>query len=131
MNFSKYIGLPYKNLGRDFDGVDCYGILFLIFKEERNIILPDFTELKYDKDWYKSENHIIDNIYNWEVVNPPYKVFDGLIFYGGCNNTVANHIGMMINDNSFIHISDKYSSKVDRLSDYWIYRIYKGMRYIG
>ena len=132
MNFEKYINLPYKNLGRDFDGIDCFGLLYLIFKEERNILLPDFTELKYDKDWFTKENHILDNIPEYFTkVNEPYRMFDVPIFYGGCSKEVANHIGMFIDDFRFIHISEQYSSRIDRFNEYWKSRFYGVMRYNG
>jgi len=40
-----YIGIPYVDKGRDYNGVDCFGVLRLIFKEHTNIILPDHREL--------------------------------------------------------------------------------------
>jgi len=36
----KYIGLPYRVGGRDFDGVDCWGLLYLVYRDEFNIHLP-------------------------------------------------------------------------------------------
>ena len=59
INFSKYINLPYKNLGRSFDGVDCYGLIWLIYKGELGIELPDFTELCYSQRWYKEKKDSI------------------------------------------------------------------------
>ena len=130
MNFSEYINIPYKNLGRSKEGCDCFGIIWLVFKEKRNIILPDFTDLKYTNEWYRQhENHILENLWDvWGVVNEPYKVYDGIIFYHE-KMKVANHIGMIIDDGKFIHVSQKFPSRVDKLNPYWRSRIYKVMRY--
>ena len=39
-----YVGkIPYKFGGRDWDGVDCYGLAKLIYKEHYNIDLPDWV----------------------------------------------------------------------------------------
>jgi cell wall-associated NlpC family hydrolase len=39
---NRYIGKPYKYGGRDIDGMDCYGLLVLIFKERYSTNLPDW-----------------------------------------------------------------------------------------
>lgn len=133
MIFNKYIELPYKNLGRDFDGVDCFGLLYLIYRKERNISLPDYTELKYDKEWYKNENHILDNINDdWIEVSKPFKLYDALIFYNiGWKSQIANHIGMYIGEQKFLHILEDRSSTINRLDPYWSSKLFKGMRFVG
>lgn len=41
----KYIGLPYKDFGTDFDGVYCWGLAQLVYKNELNINLPSYDEI--------------------------------------------------------------------------------------
>lgn len=133
MNLNKYIGIPYKDLGRDLDGLDCFGLVYCIFRYERNITLPDYTELKYSRGWYKTENHIIDNINDdWKDVDKPYRLYDSLIFYNiGHNYGIANHIGMYIDNNKFIHILEDQTSSINRLDQFWSSKLYKVMRFIG
>ena len=40
---NRYIGKPYKYGGRDVTGLDCYGLVKLIYKEQYNQNLPDWT----------------------------------------------------------------------------------------
>jgi len=129
MNFNKFIGLPYKNMGRDFDGVDCIGLGILIYKTVLNKTFPDFSDVKYSQDWYKnSENHLIYNIDQvLTPINPPYKRFDGLLLYNG-TKVVVNHIGFWIGDGKFIHIYEGTTSRVDRLSGYWESKLHKAVR---
>jgi len=131
MNLNKYVNLPYKNLGRDFDGVDCYGLCVLIYKDYLNIDIPDYANLSYSQDWYKKEeNHVLSNI-NWlDKVEQPYKRFDGLLLYNG-TKVVVNHIGLYMEDNKFIHISEGGRSKVDRFRGYWESKLYSGVRFIN
>jgi len=130
MNFNEYINLPYKNLGRDKLGVDCYGLIKLPYKDKLGIDLPDFTELLYEEGWYRKENHILENIWDdWVEVQYPYKIYDILLFYSYELKTVVNHIGILIGEGKFLHISSKYSSRVDRLEQYWKSRLYKVLRH--
>jgi len=133
-NFSEFIDLPYKNLGRDFDGVDCYGIVHLIYKTVKNITLPDFTELKYGIDWYKKgEDHILDNVgamnkKYFDIVEFPYKPFDLLLFK--VTNNIVNHCGMYVGDMCFIHILENRTSMISRLDDrVWERKFYLAARY--
>jgi len=141
MNFSKYIGLPYKNKGRNFNGVDCYGIVYLIYKEEKNINLPDFSDINYCSTWFKDnknkENHILDNLYRvWNISNSidkPYNSFDVMLFYSSPTKEVVNHCGLYIGDNKFISIQEQgaATSAISRFSGYWESKLYKAIRYKG
>lgn len=39
-----YVGLPFRPLGRGRDGVDCWGLLCLVYRERFRIRLPDWIE---------------------------------------------------------------------------------------
>jgi cell wall-associated NlpC family hydrolase len=40
---NRYIGIPYKYQGRNIDGLDCWGLVKLIFKERYSINMPDWA----------------------------------------------------------------------------------------
>jgi probable lipoprotein NlpC len=129
----QYINLPYKNMGRDFNGVDCYGLAYLIFEEERGIQLPDFTDINYTIGWSEDgENYIVDSIYDkWSEVELPYQLFDCILFYKNANRSIVNHIGVYIGSNKFIHIILRKRSEINRLDKLWNNRIYKVLRFKG
>lgn len=53
-NIERFIGLPYKFLGTDFNGVDCIGLCQLFLNEHHiPIIIRDGRPIT--KDWYLKE----------------------------------------------------------------------------
>lgn len=137
-NFDKYIGIPYKHLGKDFDGVDCYGLLMLIFREELGLELPDFTSLQYSKGLSEKEDaHVLVSCIDkyrdqrWKIVKPPLRRFDAVVFWGGCSKSVANHIGLMIDPEKFIHIKENTPVIVSHLDDRIMRSLHIAVRYIG
>jgi len=38
-----YVGIPYKHGGRDWDALDCYGLVKLVYQEEYGIVLRDWA----------------------------------------------------------------------------------------
>lgn len=136
MNFEKYINIPYKHLGRDFSGVDCWGLVYLVYKEEKSISIPDLSELHYTSGLEGDSPNFIPTIldkYNDKIiqeVKEPTRLLDIILFYGGCGNySVANHVGLFIGDDKFLHATDTSTSRVNKLQGYHSKKIYKVLRY--
>lgn len=63
MTFDRYVGLPWLEGGCGFDGVDCWGLLSLFYREERGIELnpysmdqrPEVDAEAMDTGWEKAE----------------------------------------------------------------------------
>ena len=94
MGYERYLGIPYKHLGRDRSGIDCYGLLLLYFKEEFNIDLLDWW---YEADWSKKgANYFIErSAMMSQRVQSPLK-HDVVLFYTDIKNKVTNHAGIVV-----------------------------------
>jgi len=134
MNFSKYVGIPYKDKERSFNGVDCFGVCHLIYKEELGINLYEFIEyVEYDvydpEDSHKVIHQKIPKILTiLDEVSKPFRVFDIMLFYKSAKKDIVNHIGVYIGDNKFIHAVENRESMVSRLRGYYESKIYKVLR---
>jgi cell wall-associated NlpC family hydrolase len=131
IDFSKYVNLKFKYKGRDFNGVDCYGLVWLVLKNERQIELPEY---EYSKKWYlEGKNYIVEiknDIANWGSTDiDKIKPFDVILFYNSPNKIVVNHMGLYIGNNKFIHVNESHNSLLDSLDGMWCSKIYAVMRY--
>jgi probable lipoprotein NlpC len=131
--WTKYINIPFKDLGRDSSGADCYGLIALIFKKECNVDIPDYTELLYGKERKCLKNKKDDKLeslgFSW-VEDNKLKPFDVLLFNKSCGAEITSHIGLYIGHGKFIHVLEDFPSMIERLDNtFWKSRYYGAMRW--
>lgn len=105
LDLKKYMGIPYAHQGRTREGLDCWGLIRMIFQDELGIDLMDIEDLgkvSYDLKWSRQgEDYFMENYAkNWERVQDP-EPFDVPLFKNG--RGVANHVGVMVDLKSFLH----------------------------
>ena len=96
----KYLKIPFVFNGRDWSGCDCYGLVRLIWGTELGRWLP-----KYQYEDNKSAQSDVNSFSGEKSVkvNAGFKKFDVVIMR---SVRYGFHIGMMINDNKFIHTDE-------------------------
>lgn len=47
MDLNQFVGIPWKEHSASHDGCDCWGLLYLVYKEKFGIVLPLFHD-RYD-----------------------------------------------------------------------------------
>lgn len=99
--YNKYKNIPFKEKGRDENGVDCWGLVFLIYKNELGIELPDYL-FDYDTtDQRAVLSKLIEEEKSskWETVETP-KEFDVVVLR---MRGVPMHVGVVTKKNYMIH----------------------------
>lgn len=115
-----FLGVPYKHKGRDLNGLDCYGLVILLYRERGYEVLD--IEADYDEDWrWKGKDYFIENYHKqWIKLDRP-KYLDTVLFKN--NKGVAIHGGICLNNGRFIHTC-KAGTVISRWTDpIWLQKI--------
>jgi hypothetical protein len=107
--FDQYVGLPYLDHGRDRKGLDCWGLLRLIYQEQANIVLPTYS---YDtaEDRETAARIIAGNEEPWyEIAEEDVLPLDAVLMKRA---GVECHIGVITRRHYVLHIGLDYNDSV-------------------
>jgi len=112
---TKYVGIPYKNKGRTYEGVDCWGLVRIVYKDEYDVHL-----LSFSSDY----ENATDGEAVKEVVRKGKALFEYtekcIPEYGdiGVFNMMGNpcHVGIYIGKNKILHVLKGTNSVCENLS---------------
>lgn len=103
---SKYLRIPFKEHRRDFSGCDCGGLVWLVYKEELGIELPDWregytsTQIEHGAELESTLSTMLgENGHEVDLQN--MQPFDVIAFR---INGLPMHVGIAINNHYFMHI---------------------------
>lgn len=132
MDYSKYIGLPFVKGGRYLKrdgGLDCYGLVALVYEQEKGLLLPDYQGIFLGEGNYEE---CTSTIYE----SPTYKDFievqnekegDILLFTVG---GYPVHITICIGNNLMLHTTKDTGSVVENYRGLkWKRRYHSAYRY--
>ena len=127
MQIADFIGLPYKPKGRNFSGVDCYGVAYLFQREIMGNEVPSYAENYSDPDARGSvANAIVSNAGNWLAVDTPER--GDVILFNLLGLPV--HCGVYVGDGDFLHSLKGTQTCIERLDSItWSKRIYRIIRW--
>lgn len=130
---AEFVGLPWKDLGRERDGVDCYGLYRLALKYAAGIDLPAYTE-----DYISAlELAEIGALLKGELAKPPWhriepgseREFDLALFHRG---RFEAHVGMVIQRPRMLHVCEGLDSHLaDYTTSEWRPRLVGFYRHAG
>ncbi|MBG95136.1 MAG: hypothetical protein CL793_07780 [Chloroflexi bacterium] len=96
---SSYIGIPYQNRGRDREGIDCYGLVVLVFREVFGVRLTSFDDFDIESPdihqvWDDSRRSEWVRVADEDV--RPGDVVDAILMR-------IPHCGIVVDTNRMIH----------------------------
>lgn len=97
----KIIGVPWINRGKSFEGVDCYGLVWLYYKEVLDITLPayecagEYTNEEFINHWQTG----IDTG-NWQETQRPER--DGIVLTAYRGDRPC-HVALVIDSVNVLH----------------------------
>lgn len=106
---NKYIGIPFLDKGRDTNGIDCWGLTRLVYKQEYNIDLPNFGTDYEANDTERMQDLLAQYKEGWEKIDTPVEGCIVLFNIFG----VESHMGIAISDTHFLHAREKYTSAIE------------------
>ena len=112
MNLDDYIGLPFAERGRDRSGLDCWGLLALIYREQIGIELPSFAEAyTTTQDGEALSDLIAGNLGPWrDVVRGSERVGDGVLM---TLSGQPRHVGIVAAPGRVLHIERGMGSIIE------------------
>ncbi len=114
-----YSGIPYKSKGRSLIGVDCWGLVRLVFSKEADIELPLHTEID-PSEGLKAARALKDALTSetWLEVKYDPLPFDVVLMRNDYRaGGIATHVGIMVFPQILLQTETATGSYLMELSD--------------
>lgn len=108
----KYIGLPFREHGRDRNGVDCWGLVRIVLEEEFGIILPCYATHYRDTKQAGKISQIVGEEKQWWASVPPGQEQPGDVVLIRMRGQ-PTHVGVVIGDNAMLHVAQGIDSAIE------------------
>lgn len=116
--WNKYVGIPYVHKGRSTSGLDCYGLILLVYREEFGIMLCDYL---YDDPAKSSPKSVMDEGMSNAVWSPvPHEQLGDVAVYSLMGNPF--HTTMILPRGYMLHCMCQSGVVIERTSSSWTSR---------
>ena len=109
-NISELIGIPWTDLGRDKNGLDCFGLVLKVY-EKFGISIPDVCVSTYACKQVDKEINKAKKI--WIKVDTPTAP---CVLAIKENGPLIRHLGVYIGNGKFIHSRIQTGVTIERIS---------------
>lgn len=112
----RFVGIPYVPHGRDYAGADCWGILFLYYRDVLGTPVPAYSA---EMDAREFKHGAIAPLIAeereklWQRVDTP-QPGDGVLMRAGRHDS---HVGVFLGQGRMLHSEGPHPSVIDRIGD--------------
>lgn len=126
---ANYIGLPFRSLGRTRAGLDCWGMVYLVYSEVFRQQIPPYADYADAYDIEEVSALVRGEIVTrWREVSPEQLGDVILLRVRG----EPCHVGVVVARGKFLHSFEGTRSCVERYDNLkWCRRILGFYRYVG
>jgi cell wall-associated NlpC family hydrolase len=120
---SDYVGLRFLDGGRDRAGVDCWGLVRLVYAERLELQLPDFADIKAT-DLRRVARAIIGGMDSngWlPVIRGTEQEFDVVVMRGHAGGVgIPAHVGVVAPYDAVLHVEKGIDAVAPRLTSHTV-----------
>jgi cell wall-associated NlpC family hydrolase len=109
----RFVGIPYLDQGRTAAGLDCYGLVVLVYREIWGIELPSYAE-RYvtGADRRALAGLVSDGLCDWrEIGAGDEDAFDVCLMRDGRE---ISHVGLVVGYGRVLHVERGGLSRIER-----------------
>lgn len=111
--FDRFVGIPYRDHGRGFDGCDCWGLVRLVLRDLKGVDLPGFAEsYQTAADAKAVADLIAGQMEPWDALPPGSEQPGDVVLMR--RGAAACHVGVVIGGGRMLHVAaDAVASRVE------------------
>jgi cell wall-associated NlpC family hydrolase len=125
----RYIGLPFREHGRDRAGLDCWGLVRLVMAEQYGLSLPSFAaRYRRTSDGAGIGRLVLSEIPKWDEVKGGAEAEGDVIVLRARGEPM--HVGLVLGDGCMLHVEAGIDSAIERYrGPRWAERIFGFFRH--
>lgn len=130
MWWNDYVGIPFRSHGRDRNGCDCWGLLRMVYSEQRGVALPSYVS-EYDdaNDRAQVGTALMTGLPSWKPVGMLHAVEGDAILFKLAE--IPFHVGIVIGGGEMLHVIKGANACIENyLASRWVKRIEGIYRYV-